>query len=226
MMQIAIAPQTPVPAGTPVIAGGSAPVAVTRALTIEDILTLRGRRDELSNQLTSAAGRRRSLASELNRTADPAARAGLEARIGVLDNRMVQLESDIAETGRVLSSDGASRVAATAPATRIFGMAINPNDVSPLIGGFMFLVMMPIAVGVGRMFWKRGNRITSLPPVVTQNAERMVRLEQSVDAIAVEIERISEGQRFVTKLLSEKVPALSPPTIEQLKDTMQYESPR
>ena len=33
---------------------------------------------------------------------------------------------------------------------------------------------------------------------------RLSRLEQAVDAIAVEIERISEGQRFTTKLLSEQ----------------------
>jgi hypothetical protein len=33
-------------------------------------------------------------------------------------------------------------------------------------------------------------------------------LEASVDAIAIEIERVSEGQRFVTKLLSESQPAL------------------
>jgi len=30
------------------------------------------------------------------------------------------------------------------------------------------------------------------------------RLEQAVDSIAVEVERISEGQRFTTKLLSER----------------------
>ena len=38
------------------------------------------------------------------------------------------------------------------------------------------------------------------------NAEdRLARIEQAVDAIAVEVERISEGQRFTTKLLSERV---------------------
>jgi hypothetical protein len=31
----------------------------------------------------------------------------------------------------------------------------------------------------------------------------MERLEQAVDAIAIEIERISEGQRFMTRLLAE-----------------------
>ena len=33
---------------------------------------------------------------------------------------------------------------------------------------------------------------------------RLSRLEQAVDAIAVEVERISEGQRFTTRLLSEQ----------------------
>jgi hypothetical protein len=34
--------------------------------------------------------------------------------------------------------------------------------------------------------------------------DRLARLEQAVDAIALEVERISEGQRFTTKLLSEQ----------------------
>jgi hypothetical protein len=39
-------------------------------------------------------------------------------------------------------------------------------------------------------------------------------MQQSIDAMAVEIERISEGQRFVTRLLGEKASAekrLNPP---------------
>ena len=37
--------------------------------------------------------------------------------------------------------------------------------------------------------------------------ERMARLEQAVEAIALEVERISEGQRFTTKLLAERARA-------------------
>lgn len=33
---------------------------------------------------------------------------------------------------------------------------------------------------------------------------RLERMEQAIDAIAVEVERVSEAQRFTTKLLSEK----------------------
>jgi hypothetical protein len=38
---------------------------------------------------------------------------------------------------------------------------------------------------------------------------RIERIEQAVDSIAIEMERVSEGQRFVTKLLSERAPAAS-----------------
>lgn len=37
-------------------------------------------------------------------------------------------------------------------------------------------------------------------------SERLSRLEQIAEATAVEIERIGEGQRFTTKLLSERAP--------------------
>jgi hypothetical protein len=33
---------------------------------------------------------------------------------------------------------------------------------------------------------------------------RLERLEQAVESIAIEIERVSEGQRYVTRLMSEK----------------------
>jgi hypothetical protein len=42
---------------------------------------------------------------------------------------------------------------------------------------------------------------------VVVDDERMSRLEQAVEAIALEVERISEGQRFTTKLLSERAAA-------------------
>ena len=34
--------------------------------------------------------------------------------------------------------------------------------------------------------------------------ERMLRIEQAVDAMALEVERMSEGQRFTTRLLAER----------------------
>jgi hypothetical protein len=44
-------------------------------------------------------------------------------------------------------------------------------------------------------------------PGLTMSDDRIARLEQTVESIAIEVERISEGQRFVTKLLSERAAA-------------------
>ena len=44
-----------------------------------------------------------------------------------------------------------------------------------------------------------------------QLEERLLRIEQAVDAIAIEIERMSESQRFVTKVLAERLPAPGQP---------------
>jgi hypothetical protein len=37
--------------------------------------------------------------------------------------------------------------------------------------------------------------------------QRLVAIEQAIETVAVEVERISEGQRFTTKLLAERAPA-------------------
>ena len=42
------------------------------------------------------------------------------------------------------------------------------------------------------------------PPPPVQQDQRLEHLQQSVDAIAVEVERIAEAQRFSAKLLAER----------------------
>ncbi|HWJ21009.1 MAG TPA: hypothetical protein VNS52_01550 [Gemmatimonadaceae bacterium] len=42
------------------------------------------------------------------------------------------------------------------------------------------------------------------PRVPSDVTARLERMEQALDSIAVEVERISEGQRFTTKLLAER----------------------
>lgn len=62
---------------------------------------------------------------------------------------------------------------------------------------------MPIAIAVARLIWKRTT--TRTPAGTTpEDARRLERVEQAVDTIAVEMERMSEGQRYVTKLLAER----------------------
>lgn len=72
----------------------------------------------------------------------------------------------------------------------------------------VFAVMVigyPIAKALGRRIEQAGTN-PRLPAEVTS---QLAQLNQAVESIAIEVERISEGQRFTTKLLSEqhKLPA-------------------
>ncbi len=79
---------------------------------------------------------------------------------------------------------------------------MEPGIVVPL--GF-FAMVATIAVGapLARAFARRMER-DSKARVAPEVTSRLERIEQAVDAIAIEVERISEGQRFTTKLLTER----------------------
>ena len=53
--------------------------------------------------------------------------------------------------------------------------------------------------------WLGRRKTATLPSDVVQRIDiRLSEMQQSLDAVAVEVERISEGQRFATKLLAER----------------------
>ncbi len=201
---VAIAPASPTsvvvtnPDGTTQLL----PIPMTR----QAIQAIENRREELSDQLISASGRRARLAKELMSQPEGAAKAGIEGRLVVLDRRLAQLESDIAATGRQLTAAPAALGSTTTEVP--MGNDI-PDNVLALSMVFTLFVLFPVAFALARNLWKRGSRQTVVASSSPETNERLERLEQGVDAIAIEIERVSEGQRFVTRLLSEatSVPA-------------------
>jgi hypothetical protein len=181
------------------------PTNIPSPRSARDIDALKARREELSSQLQSVDSRRSKLMSQLRQTTDPTAIKGLEARLALLDARQLQLEGDIQQTGQQLTSPAAGLLASTA-APQVLGV-LNSKEVMTLSVLSIIFIMSPLAVGIGRAILKRSARPAPPPAVFTETAQRLERLEASVDAIAIEIERVSEGQRFVTKLLSESQPA-------------------
>jgi hypothetical protein len=65
---------------------------------------------------------------------------------------------------------------------------------------------IPAAVLMLRMFYRHKEKMAELQGSDARDdlEARLRRLEQAVDAIAVEVERVGEGQRFVTKLLEDR----------------------
>jgi hypothetical protein len=65
---------------------------------------------------------------------------------------------------------------------------------------------IPAIVLVVKMSFRHKEKMAELTGSPQNNAAleaRLARIEEAVDTIAVEIERMGEGQRFVTKLLAE-----------------------
>jgi hypothetical protein len=198
MTQQLPAPQTQVPV-TPAVPGVT--VVKTSVFTKEYVAALKARKSILSDQLNSASGRRRETRDAL-RTATGADKAGLEQRLATLDARIARLETDIDENGKLLSS--VDVLTASIPVQPNYSNRNDrmSNNMVPIAVVFTIFVLAPIAISIARMFWKRG----SLPRQIIQapdNTQRLERMEQAIDSIAIEVERVSEGQRFVTRILSE-----------------------
>ena len=203
-MPSTIVQQAPAPAPSPTapaIAGTPQPTA--QPFTRVEVAALRARREELSSQLQSAAARRSKLAEDL-KNADDGARAGLEQRIAVLDERIVQLERDIARTGQELTSAPAGLVAISSPPVGGFG-GLSSDQITGISIVSIVLVFFPIAIALARLLWKRATTHAP-PPLPGETSQRLERLEQAMDAVALEMERVSEGQRFMTRILTEPNP--------------------
>ena len=90
---------------------------------------------------------------------------------------------------------------------------MGPEIVAPL-GFFFTVIVLVLGVPLVRASIKRQDRLASLPAPDPRAEERMAHIESAVEAIAIEVERISEGQRFVTKLLAERAGAPALPKSE------------
>jgi hypothetical protein len=79
---------------------------------------------------------------------------------------------------------------------------MGPEIAVPL-GAFVTAIILAIGVPLARAFSRRMDSESRNPRIPTEITARLERMEQAIDSVALEVERISEGQRFTTKLLSE-----------------------
>jgi hypothetical protein len=72
-----------------------------------------------------------------------------------------------------------------------------------MFGAFATAIIFAIGIPLAKAYSRRIDAEARNPRIPSEIANRLERIEQAIDAMAVEMERISEGQRFTTKLLSE-----------------------
>ena len=181
----------------------AAPTAPTK-LTIREMQALR---DELSNQLTSAINRRADL-NRLLQNPLVANRPGLEVRVAQLDGRISEIEEQIAVNGRNMTSVPGALAFNTSTGSP-FGTSgssrLNGGQVTALTIVFFVMVLFPIALTLSRLLWRRGS-IKQVAGPSREETARLDNIERGIEAIAIEMERVTEGQRYVTKILSERQP--------------------
>ena len=186
-----------------------APSTTTGATTVQEVQGLGARLKLLRSELQDAASRRRTISSQL-RSTDSKAVPGLERRMAELDDRIIGLEREITNTGLRLTSTSPELLSQAAEVSFDRG-DLDPNvlannivdEIVPIVAIISIFVLAPIGLAISRLVWKRGS-VPRRAPVDTVTQQRLEGLQQSVDTIAIEVERISEGQRFVAKLLSDR----------------------
>ena len=200
---------TPAPEG---VTATPAPPVQAMPAPAQSAEFLRARRSALSNQLESVTERRDAVAEQLRDSKTQAAeRPGLENRLRVLDERLIQLERDIASNSEQLANVPV-RSARSGTEQRPGGNGMmwrgNPNLLT-ILG---FALLMPFAIQLARRMFAPNRTSRNSPQLETSTAglqDRMDRLESAVDAVAIEVERIGEAQRFMTQALSGQ-PAVAP----------------
>ncbi len=195
---------TPAPVTVTIKPGVGAPQAVYRALNAQ--------RRELGNQLDQLEGKRRELVNEVrelgqerdgegrSRAIDGPAKVGIETRITELDKRIADVEKQIAvsdmEVAKAAGMEGAIPPEPPRPPRQG-----PPEEVFILAGMFIVAVFFPLAIAYSRRIWKRTGTVVSAFP--QELSDRLNRLDQAMDSVAIEVERIGEGQRFVTRVMTE-----------------------
>lgn len=206
---------TPAPAPFPVVAQGGKGVQVFvdgKSLQSPQAIYqgMVHQRDELGNQMERLTNERRDITNRLSgeQGVNGVDKAGLEKRLGTIDARIDALDKQIAQADAQVASAAAipGAIVERPPEPR----QGPPEEVFVLSGMFIVVVFFPLSVALARRIWKRGTAaVAALPHDII---ERFTQIDQAVESIAVEVERIGEGQRFITRVLSEQGrPALAEP---------------
>ena len=192
-----------------------------RAGINEQLGNLQAQRGELQAQQGELARRRNQLDEQRHQASGPA-RAQLEARIAEIDARTVRLDAQIqqvndriVETMARLSDE--SPVVVEVPQIRI--PPINIPNIPAMnfpqrrgpdmgqIGGMMAAEAVLLAL-IGFVFWRVGMKRMreQFERIFSTQSQQLTQLQQAMDVIGIEVERISEGQRYVAKVLTEGSP--------------------
>ena len=194
-------PAPPTPPGVPrIVIGG------TEATPQSVYAAAKARGEELSNQLERLEDRRNDLSERLQQVTDDVDRKGVQQQITELDGRIQSVNVQIAAADQEIAQAAGipGAIPPEQPEPRNVGRNGPPEVFFAIPIVFILFVLFPMAIAYSRRIWRRSAGLTGGNLVVpAELTERIERIETAVESVAVEVERIGEGQRFVTKLLGD-----------------------
>lgn len=185
-------PATPASPQAPAVAGGQAVTPSVEALRLQA--------SSLSDQLSALEQQRRALLAELRVTANGPARTATLDQLGQINGQIAQVTTDLGSV-RAQIAIRQAQVIRQVPPSYIRDRRINGDQVTAVAIIFMMVTFLPLSIAFARRIWRRP---AVAPRVEDTVSPRLDRLEHAIDAIAIEVERISEGQRFVTRVFAER----------------------
>lgn len=195
-----IQPQnTPTPPVTPI-----APVLAVGARSAPSASAIyegfKAQRRELNNQLDELQSTRREITSQMEDVSTGSTEhKALETRMTDIDARITNVDKMLASNAGQIAQAAAIPGAVVEPPRFV---RQGPPEEAYVVGTiFMFVFLLPLSIAYARRIWKKSATVvTAFPKEIT---DRLSRMEQAVEATAVEVERIGEGQRFLTRLFTE-----------------------
>jgi hypothetical protein len=133
-----------------------------------------------------------------------AAKAQAVARAAQADVDMQAPPAPPAEPSRQITIQGPDGRTVIGVPSGIGRDVMPPEAVDISIAFFLTVAAIIIGLPLARAFARRMDRRGTSAQVPNEISSQLAHLNQAVDAIALEVERISEGQRYTTRLLSEQ----------------------
>jgi len=159
----------------------------------------KAQRRELTDQLEELESTRREISAQLQQLPAGPEKTAMETRLTDIAGRISAVDQMLASNAASLAQASAIPGAVVEPPP--FVRQGPPEEVYVIGTIFMVIVLLPLSIALARRVWRRSAAVvTSFP---RELVDRLSRMEQAVEATAVEVERIGEGQRFLTRLFTE-----------------------
>lgn len=180
-----------------------------------------GQRRQLVSELDGLNERRTLVTAELSQTKDRSTANALRQQLASTERRISEAETALRGVNRAIASmsggtvpapEGQEGDPAVVAVTRVPAIATSEAASSlamttaTYLGGGALILVLGVAIGYSIARRVRREAAESIRALRADLAERISKLTVGMDSIAVEVERLGEGQRYVTKALADRQP--------------------